>query len=152
MENFQVSTEEVLSVIKSTDINKSSGPDGIHPRIIKECAPTLSPILTHIFNESLKEGKLPHKWKEGTIVPILKKGDESCPSNYRPICLTSSICKILEKIIRKKILEHLTFNSTLSNHQYSFIPGRSVVQQLSLVTDRIINELDTGNSSSNGSR
>jgi hypothetical protein len=46
-----------------------------------------------IFNSSLKEGKLPDIWKLGNIVALFKKGDKSKTGNYRPVSLTSVVCK-----------------------------------------------------------
>ena len=48
-----------------------------------------SPILTHLFHQSLTHGSLPSAWKHAYISPIFKKGNKSAPKNYRPVSLTS---------------------------------------------------------------
>ena len=50
-----------------------------------------------IMQESLNQGKLPESWKRANIVPLFKKGNRQEPLNYRPVSLTSVVCKILEK-------------------------------------------------------
>ena len=50
-------------------------------------------------NMSLKEGIVPFEWKEANIIPLLKKGSRNKSVNYRPVSLTSVICKLLETII-----------------------------------------------------
>jgi len=49
-------------------------------------------------------GDIPHDWKEGQVMPIHKKGKRSSVQNYRPISLTSVVYKMLERIMRNKIL------------------------------------------------
>ena len=92
--------------------------------------------LTLIYDKSLKDGILPDCWKEATVVAIHKKGSKRDVRNYRPVSLTSVICKMLEAIIKNHILHHLELHSLLSDHQYGFRPGRSCELQLL----RIVNE------------
>ena len=74
--------------------------------------------LTLIFNKSVSTGKVPLAWKDAHISPIFKKGNKIDPSNYRPVSLTSVICKLLKKIVRKHIMNHLNENQLLSKKQY----------------------------------
>ena len=92
--------------------------------------------LTLIYDKSLKDGILLDCWKEATVVAIHKKGSKRDVRNYRPVSLTSVICKMLEAIIKNHILHHLELHSLLSDHQYGFRPGRSCELQLL----RIVNE------------
>ena len=87
--------------------------------------------ITLMFRKSIGTGTLPSAWKSARITPIFKKGSKTEPSNYRPVSLTSIVCKTLEKIVRKHIMEHLTSNNLLSDEQYGFRSGRSCVTQLS---------------------
>ena len=78
---------------------KSPGPDSIHPMILKKCAGTLAPSLSDVFNASLASGMLPHNWKLADITPLHKKGAKSDRKNYRPVSLTSVVCKVCEMIV-----------------------------------------------------
>jgi hypothetical protein len=69
-------------------VNKSAGPDGIHPRVLKETADAICIPLANIFNESLNEGIVPQAWKDAHITALHKKGNKRYPANYRPISLT----------------------------------------------------------------
>ena len=51
-------------------------------------------------------------------------------NNYRPVCLTSIVIKILESIIRDTLSNYLSDNNLLSSNQHGFIPGRSCCTQL----------------------
>ena len=61
----------------------------------------------HVFNISLQEGIVPLEWKEANIVPLFKKGSRNKSVNYRPVSLTSVICKLLETIIRDHMIDFL---------------------------------------------
>ena len=61
---------------------------------------------------------------------MFKKGQKSNPGNYRPVSLTSVVCKCLETIIRAQILEHLVRNKYISVSQFGFRSGRSCILQL----------------------
>ena len=60
-----------------------------------------------IFQESLRVGEMPVDWRKANVTPIFKKGDRTDPANYRPVSLTSQVCKILESIVRDKMQEYL---------------------------------------------
>ena len=103
---------------------KSPGHDNWHPYIPRELADVFSVPLSILFNKSLKEGA--HRsWRKAIIAAIYKKGDRSYPGNYRSVSLTSVIAKILELIIREKILLHLIRNKVFSDCQHGFVPGRN---------------------------
>ena len=132
----------VLEKLKKLDASKSPGPDDIHPRVLKETAPAITPALTRLFNESLKNHTIPDDWKTGIITSIFKKGDKSDPGNYRPVSLTCIICKILESIIFDFIIKHLRKNKLISKSQYGFISRRSASLQLLTVMETWCNILD----------
>ena len=102
----------------------------------KKCASSLSIPLCKLSNLSLSKGKVPDIWKEAIVVPIFKKGLKNNPNNFRPISLTSAICRTLEKILQNKIIHHLTENLLLSKSQHGFLPYRSTLSlHLNLMDD-----------------
>ena len=117
-------TEDIVTKkLKLLNINKSSGPDDIPPIFLCNCANTLAPPLTKIFNASLKQGIFPEVLKEARVVPVHKKGNKTDISNYRPISILSSIAKVFESLIYPLILSHV--RNALSNDQHGFLPKRS---------------------------
>ena len=130
LEEIVCSESEVLDKLVKLKVNKAPGPDNIHPLLLKHIAPIISYPLSCIYNKSLSEGKLPDDWKFAVITALHKKGDKTNPNNYRPVSLTSILCKVLESIIRDKIENHLKINNLLSSNQYGFRSGRSCNTQL----------------------
>ena len=136
--------DEIRKLILALKCDKSPGPDKIHPRLLKELAPKLGTPLCKIFNQSLQTGKVPDEWKIADISAIFKKGDKAKAQNYRPVSLTSIICKTIEKIIRSRIIAHMNSNSLFSKKQYGFISGRSTSLQLLEVLDKWTEAIDDG--------
>ena len=113
--------------------------------ILKHCAAQLATPLSRIFEASLTEGKLPQEWKNAKITPIFKKGSRSKPGNYRPVSLTSQVCKVLERIIKRAINAHLSSNHLLSKQQHGFIQKRSCLSNLLVTLEDWTSEVDQGN-------
>ena len=94
LSKISVCDADFVKALKSLKTSKSPGPDGVHPRVLRELANELAFPLRKLFEKSLVEGKLPKKWKIAEVRPIFKKGDKSKPGNYRPVSLTSVVCKL----------------------------------------------------------
>ena len=112
--------------------------------MLKELSETLVKPLTIIYNTSLSLGTVPASWKEGNTIALFKKGDKSDPGNYRPVSLASVICKLMGKLVREIIVNHMIKNELFSNKQFGFISGRSTTLQLLRVMDEWTEILDHG--------
>jgi hypothetical protein len=142
-----VSRHEVEQLLSRCDPGGSPGPDGLHPRILKECAHTLSLPLTFLLNASLKAGSIPRTWSQAIVCPIYKGGDRHQASNYRPISLTSIPCKILEKLVKRNILTQLSSVNFFSPAQHGFLPARSCLSNMLPFLDQISYAADQGHAS-----
>ena len=133
----------IIEAIHELSPNSEAGPDCVHSSLLVNCATELAPVLLLIFSHSLSHGVIPKSWKKPDIVPIYKSGDKTVPSNYRPISLTSVICKVLERIIRKQVFSFLAQKGCLNSTQHGFRPGRSCLSALLDVFDNIMHKLDS---------
>ena len=79
---------------------------------------------------------VPAVWKTAVITALFKKGSKKLASNYRPVSLTSIVCKLMEKLIRKRIVEHMDKNNLFSDKQFGFLGGRSITLQLLKLIDQ----------------
>ena len=140
-----VITPEVLAnKIHNMKDNKSPGVDGIAPKILKEKVEQISKPLAHVFNMSLREGIVPLEWKEANIIPLFKKGSRNKSVNYRPVSLTSVICKLLESIIRDHIMDFLIKHKLINSSQHGFLKSKSCLTNLLCFFEEITKWVDEG--------
>ena len=126
-----VFTEEIIhEKLSQLNPNKSLGPDGWHPYFLQQLANELKRPLYILFGKSLKENAVPIDWLRACITAIHKKGAKDVLSNYRPISLTSVICKVFESIIKDFIIEHLKKNMLIADEQHGFVPRRNCMTNL----------------------
>ena len=109
----------------------STGPDEIHYQFIKNLPQECLWILLDVFNNLWDGGEFPAMWRESIVIPILKPGkDVSDPSSYRPISLTSCLCKTMERMVNRRLVHFLESNQFLTNVQCGFRQGRSTTDHL----------------------
>ena len=142
--SINISREDVQKRLEKLNVNKSCGPDNIHPFVLQKTAIASSIPLELIFRKSLELGECPTDWRSANVTPIHKKGDRTDPSNYRPVSLTSQVCKVLESIIRKQLLDHLNENNILRDEQHGFREGRSCLSNLLEVMEDWTQIVDDG--------
>ena len=141
---IEISEGAVRELLDELVVHKSPGPDCIKGYILKNLSKEIAPILVEIFKTSLHSNTQPESWKEANITPIHKKGSKCSRRNYRPISLTSIVCKMLETIIKMTLIKYMVDNRYLSDKQFGFLPGRSTVLQLLKVLDQWTEILDSG--------
>ena len=146
LDSLTFTREHVEKLLKGVDEGKTKGADDIHPKLVKETAGQIAAPLTYIFQKSLDMGVVPTDWKLANVTPIHKKGPKHISSNYRPISLTSILCKIMERIIRDSIMEHMEQNRLFTEHQHGFRKGRSCITQLIEVIDEWTEHLNNRDS------
>ena len=133
---------EVKKLLNELKTCKSPGPDGLHPRLLHELANQVYLPLSKIFEASLKSNKIPKQWKIARVSAIHKKGNRKLASNYRPVSITSIVCRVLETIIRNSMVEFMVSNNLLSDYQFGFVKGRSTTLQLLNVLNDWTNSLE----------
>ncbi|XP_048728131.1 uncharacterized protein LOC125646025 [Ostrea edulis] len=116
----------------------TSNVPAMEDKILKEVAQFITKItkpLTIMYTKSVECGNLPAQWEQGQVAPIFNKGDRSMAGNYRPVSLTAMLCKILESIIRKAVMRHMTDYKLFCDEQHGFVPHRSCMTQLLVCLD-----------------
>ena len=107
MDELKVTEKIILFMLKKLNISQSPGHDEIGARLLMELAENICHPLRKIFEMSIKTSSIPDKWKDAKISAIYKKGNKKLACNYRPISLTSIVCKCMEKIIRNHIISYV---------------------------------------------
>ncbi|XP_031637856.1 uncharacterized protein LOC116350250 [Contarinia nasturtii] len=101
--DIEINEHDVLRALQSINVSKGAGPDGVSPKLLKNCAHSLAKPLTVLFCKSLDQGGVPASMKNSRIVPIFKSGKKSNASNYRPIVIIPTIAKLFEMVVHGKI-------------------------------------------------
>lgn len=124
--------------------NTAPGMDSITYRHIKEGPLRLLQLIAAIFNFILRTGFIPAEWKTSKTLMFLKPDKPpSSVTSYRPIQLTPTLSKILERIIVKRLHVHLHDRNLLPIHQAGFRPGYSIQDQLLRLSNHITNHFNT---------
>ena len=123
--------------MKELDERKATGQDVVSGYILKERRQEMTEPIHHIIECSIQTGS-PQRMKRDDIMPIYKNGNKEEPLNYRPVSLTSRICKICEKIIKKQWTDYLEREGIISDRQIGFRAGRSCVTNLLSFYSRVI--------------
>ena len=141
LEYIKIERQVVKNKLESLVKHKAIGVDGVSPYVLNECSDGFSLPLTLLFNMSIEQGSLPSAWLEANVTPIFKKGSRLDPSNYRPVSLTSVICRVLESIVRDEMMNHLIKNDLISHRQHGFVPKKACVTNLLETVDFVTNNL-----------
>ena len=142
LNDFCISEEKILKIIRSLNPNKAHGWDEISVRMIKLCDMALVIPLKIIFINCLRRGIFPDIRKHANVVPVHKKNEKNVKGNYRPISLLPIFGKILEKLIFDSLYSHLVSSKLLNPNQSGFRPGDSTINQLISITQTIFTAFD----------
>lgn len=137
--------DEVSRVIMSCT-NKSCELDPLPTWLLKKCLDELLPLLTSLFNTSLETGQFPQQFKSAIIRPLLKKPslDTNELMNYRPVSNLHFISKILEKLVVKRLEEHMSIYNLYDNMQSAYKAEHSTETALMKINNDILSSLDRG--------
>ena len=130
-----ISVVEIMDVLKTHTRKSAPGPDGVTYEMIRNLPPLYFDEISIIFNEIILYGMIPESWSETHIIPIHKQNtDPNNEMNYRPIALTNTFKKLLEKIIANRIMYQLESTSSWPHNQFGFRKGYSTLNNLAILT------------------
>ncbi|GJZ04251.1 phosphoenolpyruvate/phosphate translocator 2 isoform 2 [Tanacetum coccineum] len=121
---------EVRTALQKMGRNKAVGPDQIPIEAWRSLGNEGISLLTSLFNKIFSGAKMPEEWRLSDVIPIFKnKGDAQVCSNYRGIKLIGHTMKLWERVIERRLRRE----TTVSENQFGFMPGRSSVEAIHLI-------------------
>ncbi|GJY90157.1 retrovirus-related pol polyprotein LINE-1, partial [Tanacetum coccineum] len=126
----RISQTEVRTAVQKMGRNKAVGPDQIPIEAWRSLGAEGISWLTSLFNKIFTSAKMPEEWRLSDVIPIFKnKGDAQVCSNYRGIKLLSHTMKLWERVIERRLRRE----TSVSENQFGFMPGRSAVDAIHLI-------------------
>ena len=141
-----ITPEKVKKKIDAMRANAAPGPDKLCPRLLKGVSEHICTPLATIFKKSLDEGVVPADWRSANVTPIFKKGSKASVGNYRPVSLTSVLCKVMEGLLKDVLMKHLLQNNILNASQHGFMQKKSCLTNLVEYLDVLTKLVDEGHS------
>ena len=128
--NQPFSLSELKSAISGLR-SVSEGPDEVHNDMLKHLPSSAIQALLAAINHLWERGEFPEAWREAIVVPLLKPGKSGTdPLDYRPISLTSCLCKLMERLVNLRLAWFLESQNILTPAQCGFRRNRSTVDHL----------------------
>ena len=134
--------EEKIHAMKR---NGAPGPLLHYPRLLQDVSKEISYPLSLLFKTCMEDSYCPEDWRISHITPIYKrKGSKAAATNYRPVSLTSCICKVMEACIKSEIVNHLEEKDLVRPSQHGFRTDRSCLTNLLQHLEVITKSIDEG--------
>ena len=135
---LEIKDDIILKQLNGLNSRKGPGPDGLIPKVLKFCSYQLAPIITRLFRFSIDSKATPNSWKSAVIKPLPKVKNPHQLKEYRPIALTSCLCKMMERLIK----HYIVTNTTMDKYQFAYRAKRSTQDALLCLTTTITNFID----------
>lgn len=135
---------EIKEIIQGLKQVSSPGWDNIPTRIVKHFIRYLTLPIAYLCDLSLESGNFPAVFKKAIVCPIFKAGARDQITNYRPISILSTLSKILEKVMNKRLVSFLEKYNVLVDNQFGFREKRSTEDAVLRLTSWITSHTDKG--------
>ena len=130
IEDIPISPGLIYKILTKLKPNSAAGPDQLPPIFFHHTAKAVSFPLSILYRSLIDLHTVPEEWRLSIITPKFKKGSPSEVSNYRPIALTCTACKILESLISSALLDFLQQHHLISTLQHGFLKKHSTTTNL----------------------
>jgi len=142
LEDIEVDVEVIRSKLSNVKEDKAAGDDNMSPRILKAICDDIALPVTMIFRKSIDTGCVPLDWRTANVTPLFKKGSKHHVNNYRPVSLTSQICKVVESVVRDELVQHLDKHNLIYGTQHGFRKGYSCTTNLLVFLESVTASID----------
>lgn len=139
----QVDEQEIELLIMGLRRDSSVGWDGISSRILQTSSQIFIPVVTYICQLALSTGVFPTAFKKAVVTPVFKSGDEDGITNYRPISVLTTLSKILEKVLNKRLVDYLESKNIIAPNQFGFRRGLSTEDAVHCLLNDVVQYLDS---------
>ena len=133
----EITMNELVTALNGTGYT-ATGEDQLSYAMFRKVPEEVLKIILQLFNKIWEEGKMPKSWKSAVILPFNKPGkDPNNAGNYRPIALTSHLCKWMEKILVRRLNYFLEHTGLFASYQSGFRKGCSTMDAVVKVSNEI---------------
>ena len=136
---------EVHKLLCQLPVKSSSGHDNISNTLLKEIGPCILPVLVDIFNDSINNGVFSNTMKLVEVIPLHKGKERFVESHYRLISLLTTISKLLEKLVCKRVYDFLNRTGQINPTQYGFRANHSCDNAVNYLVGKVVKNLEKRN-------
>lgn len=141
---YNTNIVELKETIKAINNKKSAGLDEISVKIFENLPDSVLHVLASLINKSFESGIFPSFLKTSIVIPLHKGGSMEDPSNFRPVSLIPTLAKIIEKLVKKRVVEFLSSCNILSDHQFGFQRDKNTNDAIFSFLKTIYTEINGG--------
>ena len=142
---YPTTMDEIENEISKLKSGKATGPFSVSVDILKLLKSVLSTPLKILFNTSFLSGTVPSELKLANVIPVFKKGSQTCLSNYRPISLLSIFHKLLERLMYNRLTSFLDKHNVLFDKQFGFRSKHNTDHAILSIVDKIQKAIEERN-------
>lgn len=142
MRMTHTNSAEIRKLVEKIANKKSCGVDEIPISLIKEYILILAAPLAYFYNLCMDSAIFPDQLKIAKVVPVHKKGKKADSKNYRPISLLSVLSKIFEKIMKSRLVDHLSCRDIINSRQFGYRQGIGTSEAMNTLVEDLLRELN----------
>ena len=122
-----IDKEDVRTALKKMKEGNAAGVSGIVAEMLKASGEAGLELFTELFNNIVKEDKVPNDWEMSIIINCFKgKGDAVEQGNFRGLKLLEHLMKVFERVIEKYIQDAVDIDEM----QFGFMPGKGTMDAI----------------------